>query len=455
MSEQNNFDPLALAKTSKTFCIFPWIHQYVGPPGDVKPCCVYKYTDEIGNFKQNTLEEIWNNDTTKRMRLNFLNGIQEPSCSICNNREADFGSAYKNEYNKKFFEDDTKIQDIVATTRPDGSLPEHKLLYIDIRYNNLCNLSCRSCAPHYSTSWVSDNRKLYDLVLRKEKDDGFQFPGQTEGQALQEILPHLREAKCIYFAGGEPLMQKEHYEVLNELIRVGNTDVEIRYNTNFSMFKLKNYGNVLEYWKKFPNVHVYASLDGSYKKGEYWRNGTVWNDVIANRKQMMQETPHVNFRIAFTLSWPNAFNLVEFHREWVELGFIDPGKIMVNPLDTPPYYCLKNIPDWKKRAIEEKFLEQIDWLKSFGKPTEHQYMHEAVITQYETAIKYMYSNTDVYKDGLDESLRMFNHITTKLDDIRSQSFYEVYPEHIDIKNYIIHNNLNVQFTKKGFDTFKR
>jgi organic radical activating enzyme len=441
MSE-NNFDPLALAKTSKTFCIFPWIHQYIGPPGDVKPCCVYKNSEEIGNLKENTLAEIWNNDKSKKMRLDFLNGIEEPNCAICNNR-AEIGYAHKNEYNKMFFEQDEEIQQIVANTNIDGSLDEHKLFYIDVRYNNLCNLSCRSCAPHFSTSWIVDHRKLYNLIERRDKDDGFQFPGKTEEQALEETLPHLADARCIYFAGGEPLMQKEHYEVLDKLIELENFDVEIRYNTNFSNFKLKKYDNVLEYWKKFKNVNVYASLDGSYEKGEYWRNGTVWKDVVENRKRMLEETPHVNFRIAFTLSWPNAFNLIDFHREWVELGYIKPDDIMVNPLDTPPYYCLKNIPDWKKTEIETKLRENITWLESFG------YCNN-IISMYDTAIKFMWSDTSKYHAGTDECLKDFSRITKKLDEIRGQSFFDTFPEHMNMKNYLIHNNLDVEMNNVKF-----
>ena len=54
--------PLEKAKESKTFCIYPWIHQYVGPPGDVKPCCTYLQDMQLGSLKQNTLKEIWNNE---------------------------------------------------------------------------------------------------------------------------------------------------------------------------------------------------------------------------------------------------------------------------------------------------------------------------------------------------------------------------------------------------------
>lgn len=433
--ETSNFNPLEMAKSSKTFCIFPWIHQYVGPPGDVKPCCVYDNDAQLGSFKENTLKEIWNNEQTKDMRLKFLKGEQHPNCSICNNR-AELGDAFYNIYNRVFFRDNPKIQDIVARTKEDGSLDKHELYYIDVRFNNLCNLKCRSCAPHFSTSWVADHRKLYNRKEKLSMDDGYQFPGKTEVQALEEIIPHLSTAEIIYFAGGEPLMQKEHYEILNKLIEIGNKDIEIRYNTNFSNFKLKNYDNVIEYWKKFKNVSVNASLDGNHKKAEYWRSGTDWSIVVENRKLMMQECPHVKFNISFTLSWPNAFNLVEFHKEWVELGFINPDNIMINPLDTPSYYCLKNIPDWKKREIEEVFLTQIEWLKSYG-------IYYSTISRYENAINFMYSDTR--KEPLEASMKFFSRITKKLDSIRGEDFWDIFPEHKNIRFYLNHNGLDDEF----------
>lgn len=427
------FNPLELAKSSKTFCVFPWIHQYIGPPGDVKPCCVYDNDKELGSLKEYTLEEIWNNGKTREMRLQFLNGQQHPNCGICNNR-AEIGDAFYNTYNEVFFNKNKTVQDVVASTLPDGTVPEHKLFYIDVRFNNLCNLKCRSCAPHFSTSWVADHKKLYN---RKDNQYGFTFPGKTEEQALEEIIPHLQHAEMIYFAGGEPLMQKEHYEVLNELVKSENYDVEIRYNTNFSNLKLKQYDNVIEYWKKFKDVSVNASLDGNHKKAEYWRSGTDWDTVIKNRELLLKECPHVKFNISFTLSWPNAFNLVEFHREWVELGFIKPDNIMINPLDTPPYYSLKNIPDWKKREIEELFRKQIQWLETYN-------IYNSVISRYENAIRFMWSDTGK-QESLDESLKMFSRITKKLDSLRDESFFDVFPEHKNIEYHLIKNGLDDEF----------
>jgi hypothetical protein len=64
---------------------------------------------------------------------------------------------------------------------------------------------------------------------------------------------------------------------------------------------------------------------------------------------------------------------------------------------------------------------------------------------YETAIKFMWDKNGQYYNGIDESLKEFSKITTRLDEIRSQSFFDVYPEHMNMKNYLIHNDLNVDF----------
>jgi hypothetical protein len=110
---------------------------------------------------------------------------------------------------------------------------------------------------------------------------------------------------------------------------------------------------------------------------------------------------------------------------------------MINPLDTPPYYCLKNIPDWKKREIELLFLKHIEWLKTYS-------IHSSAISRYENAINFMYSN--VNRDpNLHESLKFFSRINKKLDSIRNEDFFTVFPEHKNIQDYMTKNNLNDEF----------
>lgn len=423
-------NPLDKAKKSKTFCIYPWVHQYVGPPGDVKPCCVYQQDEQLGSLKENTLKEIWNNESTKKLRLELLNGEKPSGCKICWDRTGVSSRTHRDDANENLFKEN--VHDLVNMTKEDGSLPVHRLLYIDARWNNLCNLKCRTCGPRFSTSWIEDHAKLYDrtIIEVKNSGDGFQFSGKTENQLLDEILPHVPYVKQIYFAGGEPLMQKEHYKILEALIRIGHTGsvyspLVINYNTNFTQLKLGKH-DALSYWKHFKEIRINASLDGSHSRAEYWRKGTDWETIVNNRKRMIQECPNTEFRISFTLSWPNSFNLVDFHKEWVELGLIKPEDLSLNVLEVPNYFSIKNIPDWKKEKIEKVFLEHIEWLKK------HLYT-ERIRQEFEDAIQIMY-NIDTNQEFL--HMEEFVQKQSKLDLIREENFWETFPEHADIKKML-------------------
>lgn len=212
------------SKKSKTFCIYPWIHQYVGAAGDVKPCCVFDLPLEVGSLKENTLKEIWNNDKTKQMRLDMLDGKPIRGCEYCYDREAvSGGESMRVGLNRRYMSEDNptmNLSHVVDSMNPDGSIDKHQLYFIDARWNNLCNLKCRMCGPQYSSAIVSDYQALWP---QQKFESSLIFSGKTENQLFDEVLPHLNEIKSIYFAGGEPMMQIEHYKVLEELIRLGHT----------------------------------------------------------------------------------------------------------------------------------------------------------------------------------------------------------------------------------------
>lgn len=422
------FKPLEMAKKSETFCILPWIHQYVGPLGEVTPCCVFTHqqaflnnAEPLGDLKENTLEEVWNNEETKQLRLKFLNGEIDERCYFCNIRR-NTGSPFYDEFNRDYLELN-EVKDIIKNTKPDGTVENHKLFYIDVRWNNLCNFKCRMCSPHYSTSWIDDHRQLYGHA---KATHSFMFSGKTEDDLLEQIMTHCETATMIYFAGGEPLIQKEHYEVLLRLLELGRTDVMIRYNTNFSQLKLKNYDNVLEYWKQFKNIEIGASIDGSYERAEYWRHGTKWNQIVENAKNLKEQVPQATLKLSYTLSWVNAHNLIDLHKEWLKLGFIGFEDLRINCLSTPPYYSLKSIPLWKKQEIEKMFNEYILWGKKTA-PLEYYYFETIV----KNAIDFMYDTNE--QDDPEIHMREFMRITKKLDNIRGEDFFSVFPEHLDIK----------------------
>lgn len=424
---------LEKASTSKTFCIYPWIHQYVGPKGDVKPCCLFNPNKEgIGSLKENTLKEIWNNDATKQMRLDMLNGVTIKGCEKCDSREG-IATVHRDEANNNWYHQSTNI---LEQTNEDGSLSKHELKYIDARFNNLCNFKCRTCGPRFSTSWNEDYQTLRSPNSMNEFPKTLIFPGNTKDQLLDEILEHLPYVSRIYFAGGEPLMQAEHYIMLERLLELKNDGIInkmpiIIYSTNFSILRLGN-RSVIDLWKHFPTLVLNLSIDGSYERAEYWRKGTDWQTIVENLKEVKNNISHAQININYTLSWVNAFNLTELHKEWITLDYINPNKINVNCLDEPSFYSLKGIPTWKKQTIELNFLQHIEWLKN-NRPNMKRRIYDKTIKQFTDAISFMNSydsdNDFVHK-------REFNEINGQYDRIRDEDFLQVFPEHTDMQQFI-------------------
>jgi len=64
------------------FCNFPFYQLNINPKGKIFVCCRDTYWEEIiGDIKENSLEEIWNNNKYNEIRDAFLN--DKRICSVC------------------------------------------------------------------------------------------------------------------------------------------------------------------------------------------------------------------------------------------------------------------------------------------------------------------------------------------------------------------------------------
>jgi len=399
-----------LLKESKTFCMYPWIHLHTYPTGEAYPCCQSEMgVGSIGNSRVNTLDEIWNSPKQKQLRQDMLNETPNPTCGRCYEQEDNGFFSGRRSANKHHGHHIKRIKD----TQPDGHVQDFKMTYWDIRFSNLCNLSCRSCGHIFSSSWYQDQAKLAGGTW-KDLNQVLNYAGRTETDMWEQLIPHLDYVEQIYFAGGEPLMMKEHYNILDELERRGRFDVRLIYNTNFTHIKLKD-RTVFDYWKRFKSVAVGASLDAMGPRAEYIRKGTDWAVVESNRKQMLETCPEVDFYISPTLSIMNALHLPDFHRAWVDQGLLKPQDLNVNILQDPAYLRIDIAPAEYKAKISNKYQEHIEWLRPLDP------LQRATIG-FESAIKFMMA-TDNSK-----LISKFWEKTFALDRIRKESVLDTIPE---------------------------
>jgi sulfatase maturation enzyme AslB (radical SAM superfamily) len=346
----------------------------------------------------------------RELRTRMLAGQKSSTCTRCYEQEASGFFSGRQSANKHHGHHIARTD----STAADGSLDSMELTYWDIRFSNLCNLKCRSCGHIFSSQWYQDQAKLAGPEW-KLANSVLNYAGRDPEDMFAQLQPHLDYVEQIYFAGGEPLLMEEHYRILEELVARKRFDVRLIYNTNFTHTDLRG-RSVFDYWRQFDSVSVGASLDASGKAAEYIRKGTVWADVVQNRREMIEQCPGVDFYISPTLSVLNAESLLTFHREWVDQGLIQAQDLNVNILQDPPFYRIDIAPAEYKERLTELYREHIAWLKSAGDALGR-------ATQgFESAVQFMNATDNTHL------IDTFWRRTNELDAIRSERCVDILPE---------------------------
>lgn len=409
-----------LLTESETFCMLPWVHMHAFPDGRVYPCCLADYWHPLGDLREDSMEIVWNQDPYKKLRQNMLTEKPCKECNKCYEQEKNGFFSMRYDANRNYGHHVKEIE----MTAEDGTHPEFNIRYWDVRFSNLCNFRCRSCGPIFSSNWFADHMKLYKQPpeVRGRPLASIEYAGKSESDIWEQMQPHIPNLEQVYFAGGEPLIMKDHYLLLEKLIELGKTDVRLMYNTNFSELTYKG-KHVFDLWKHFTTVNVGASLDASGAHAELMRKGTNWEQTVENRQRMIEEVPHVDFYISSTVSVMNVLHVLDFHREWCDLGLIRPKDFNVNICQGPEWYRIDVIPEWFKRdVIEPAYRAHLEWLK----PQDNL---ERATNGFESAINFMLAQDN------GKYWPRFIIETAKLDTIRNESFWNTFTELAPIKNY--------------------
>jgi sulfatase maturation enzyme AslB (radical SAM superfamily) len=280
------------------------------------------------------------------------------------------------------------------------------LKYFDVRWSNICNFKCRSCGSLYSSSWAAEDNKQHNT----QKEVFIFAGGKNNDNLYNQFLPHFSNMQEIYFAGGEPLLTDKHYDILEHLISIGKTDVELRYNTNLSNLNYKN-KNVIELWKKFSNVNINASLDSWGARAEYIREGTEWELIEKNIRLIKTQTPHIKLQTATVVSVFNVSTIPDFLNYLLDTKLFDKDDFFPNfyNLITPYEYSFQILPDNFRNEIITK-------LSSFDSSP---YINREI-----NGIINKLDNT-VYDDSLNQKFKIVND---RYDKIRNRNFIETFPE---------------------------
>jgi MoaA/NifB/PqqE/SkfB family radical SAM enzyme len=412
---------------SKTFCMHPFTGLATREDGAICACC---RSHPVGFIQDATLEDIWNNDTMQRIRRQVLNGERPAECEPCFSLEDQGVESLRQRHVSG------KIPEARINLYPNTPLLEvmpFEIPTMELKLNNLCNLKCRMCHPMDSTSWndwseVKDFYKaegniMYAIVEEhnlENKPHLDKFQDSPEWWAsLEKLLPYFRRVE---FAGGEPLMDPQHYKILDMLAPYGH-QIEIKYATNLSILGKSN-RTVWEYWPKFKSVAVNVSIDGIGSSYEYVRGNASWAELVNNIKQIQTITNISRIVGAVTVQVSNVLildKMIEYFLNDIGIVFHThrvayPKVLSVQVLPKP----LKELAIMRLEAIKSRVPE-------FKMVRQHPELLPYTLGQIQDNINYI--NAVDQSDKWDDCVK-FNQA---LDNTRNQSFTDVT---IEFKDYV-------------------
>jgi MoaA/NifB/PqqE/SkfB family radical SAM enzyme len=300
---------------SSTFCMHPFTGLATREDGAIKVCC---RSQPIGWIQDESLEDVWNGAMMREVRKKVLCGERPEVCKPCFDLEDQGVESLRQRH----------INGVIPEARinlyPDTLLQEimpFEFPTMEIKLNNLCNLKCRMCNPLDSTNWKDwdkvvpfykkENNYLVPTVERLVNKPG-QYIGPFDDtdrwwDSFEKLLPHFRRVE---FAGGEPLMDPQHYKILDMLKPYG-ANIELKYATNGTTMGISKGRTIHDYWPHFRSIAVNVSLDGIHDVYNYIRGNADFTQVEANIKEI-KKIPNVSRVVgAFTAQAGNILQAAE------------------------------------------------------------------------------------------------------------------------------------------------
>jgi sulfatase maturation enzyme AslB (radical SAM superfamily) len=284
------------------------------PNGKIGPCCLIQadYLKPIDSLR----------DPDRFADLKTVH--PPPQCGQCISDESQGLSSYRMMFNRL-------------------RTPAAGLQFVDIRNTNHCNLKCRYCGPHFSSSWAKEFGSLQ--ILHQDIE-------QYKNILLTDDLHWM------YFTGGEPLINPEHWDLLKELVESGRAQgIALVYNTNLTTIKYKDI-EIVNLWSQFKSVQVHCSIDAVGPPLEYIRSGAVWEKIQDNLQTLLATTADSNISVSLSpvLSILNIWFIAKL------FDYAEQHKVPVNlhVLTGPDYLALNVMPD----QLQTQALEQLQLIRN-------------------------------------------------------------------------------------------
>ena len=319
---------------SPTFCIAKWKQVTMHLQNGHTHSCHHPRTHyiPISEIKKNPTA-LHNTEFKKSQRKMMLEGTRPKECDYCWRIE-DLGNDNYSDRIYKSAESDWAypyLNEIKNSSWDYDVIPS----YVEVSFSNVCNFKCSYCAPQFSSQWMEEieqhgpyptNNKFNNLDWLKQ-ENMMPIPNRDENpyvDAFWKWWPDLyKELKYFRITGGEPLLNKNTFKVLNYIIDNPNPELNISINTNLNppedLFdKFIEKVKIIIDQNKVKKIKVFTSCEAHGKQAEYIRYGLDYKVWLSNIYKLMNAVP-IEITVMSTYNILSIYSYQDFLKDMLKV----------------------------------------------------------------------------------------------------------------------------------------
>ena len=349
-----------LDDTGPGFCLAKWTQVTMHLGNGLTHSCHHPGVHKIPleELRKNP-SALHNTEYKKQRRKEMLNGKRPTECDYCwriEDHQNNFSDRVYKSIDGFSINDHDKIKEM---TGEEDVFPR----YVEVSFSNVCNFKCSYCGPNFSSKWTEEIKqqgpyKLEDMLFNGGDDIETHYLNREDNpytDAFWKWFPVAsKEMHTFRITGGEPLLSKHTFKVLDYLVENPNPNLEFAINSNAGVPR--------KAWEKFTKkvakleqancikkFTLFASAEATGKQCEFIRVGMNWDEFTSNIKYFLDNT--TNTRLTFM----SAFNLLSAPTLQSFFKYV---------LTLKKTYCSGSLQDW----VDNETDIDLTKVKSLGTP---------------------------------------------------------------------------------------
>jgi pyruvate-formate lyase-activating enzyme len=436
-----------LDRTGPGMCLAKWLQVTLHLQNGHTHSCHHPNTHKIPLEEiQEDPSALHNTKFKKEQRKLMMTGSRPEECHFCWNVE-DNAPADSDVFSDRIYKstDDWAGKDKYFEVMYSGFEQNIKPTYLEVSFSHACNFKCSYCSPHISSKWMEEIEKhggypttlSYNNLQHTEYQDKMPIPVKEYNpyvEAFWKWWPDIYKTLHTFrITGGEPLMSKDTFKVLDYIIENPNPNLELAINSNcvlpdklFDKFieKIK----IIQDNKCVKKFTLFTSAEAYGKKAEYIRHGMDYDVWLSNCYKFLAEVPSANFSIMSTYNALSITSYMEFLKDVLIMKLKYHNKDRSISLDIP---YLDN-PKWMSVRILpveyiSQLLKQVEFMRA--NHCDGKGFQDWEIAKLER-IQYL-----IKEDPEQVWLKDFGLFFDEHDARRQTNFLETFPELTNLYNY--------------------